>query len=596
MALSCGLSASLTIVARPLLRNEWSEWSPWPSRSSDGDRAVRRNAPGGFTLAVSWLLTLGVIALFCRSLVVLLAGPSLDTVDGLSAIWTWVSLIWIAVIIVLASLIPCGKTEASFRWAKPVVIMLVSTLFLPIFAALLTMAEPIFASKNSRILVADVFEPRNDKVLAIEPYFPDRKVHWASQLTAYFGVEPFLDITGKVISSRPSNWSDAPEAQDDMLDNVVGADLEGEDLRSLDANRAFLVRANLHGAQLDFANLRNANLRGADLREAHLRGTILRNANLRDAWMWKTDLTRALLGGDDPFEPNQEGKVNVQGARLEGVVCAPERLREARNYALAYYGIRNGLEILRYREFSHFEELERLGNDLAYKSAVDNLRKEPDRENVDSEYLSALETLLKSSDVTKPEKNAKTAKFLKDIQIFISRNANNRGVLRSLKLGFRTDEQLLLGQLPNYNFDGMNLREADLRKFQLTTASFERAVLRDAVLHDADLRHANFTDADLRGADFQRARLDSANFLRQAPRCESRRGRLEVCAESHDRSEAFSHRGCRQEIALTDDQYAQPVKDAKASPDPRATIQTVLILSPAWSRMAKAGWGDDFTQ
>ena len=132
------------------------------------------------------------------------------------------------------------------------------------------------------------------------------------------------------------------------------------------------------------------------------------------------------------------------------------------------------------------------------------MRKEPDRENVDSEYLSALETLLKSSDVTKPEKNAKTAKFLKDIQIFISRNANNRGVLRSLKLGFRTDEQLLLGQLPNYNFDGMNLREADLRKFQLTTASFERAVLRDAVLHDADLRHANFTDADLRGADFQR--------------------------------------------------------------------------------------------
>ena len=99
----------------------------------------------GLLAAVSWLLTLGVIALFCRSLVVLLAGPSLDTVDGLSAIWTWVSLIWIAVTIVLASLIPCGKTEASFRWAKPVVIMLVSTLFLPIFAALLTMAEPIFA-------------------------------------------------------------------------------------------------------------------------------------------------------------------------------------------------------------------------------------------------------------------------------------------------------------------------------------------------------------------------------------------------------------------------------------------------------------------
>ena len=198
--------------------------------------------------------------------------------------------------------------------------------------------------------------------------------------------------------------------------------------------------------------------------------TILRNANLQDAWMWKTDLTRALLGGDDPFEPNQEGKVNVQGYAV-GRGCLGQRLREARNYVLAYYGIRNGLEILRYREFSHFEGLERLGNDLAYKSAVDNLRKEPDRENVDSEYLSALEKLLNSSDVTKPEKNAKTAKFLKDIKLFISRNADNRRVLNA-SLGFRTDEQLLLGQLPNYNFDDMNLREADLRRFQLTTASF----------------------------------------------------------------------------------------------------------------------------
>ena len=43
----------------------------------------------------------------------------------------------------------------------------------------------------------------------------------------------------------------SPDADD--LDLVVGPDLEGADLRSLDANRVYLVKANLRDANLDYA-------------------------------------------------------------------------------------------------------------------------------------------------------------------------------------------------------------------------------------------------------------------------------------------------------------------------------------------------------
>jgi hypothetical protein len=224
-------------------------------------------------------------------------------------------------------------------------------------------------------------------------------------------------------------------------------------------------------------------------------------------------LSDALLGGDDPFEPNQEGKVNLQGARLEGVICNPfVRLREARNYALAFYGIRNGREILRHREVAEFDKLD-AHDEGKYRAAVDHLRLSPDRENVEVEYQQALLDFLQDRAIDDALRK-RVDDYVGVIDGFVKRNRANRDKLTSLGLAYRTDEQLLLGQLPGYRFDDLNLREADMRKFELKAATFRRSILRDALFGDADLRGADFTDADLSGADLKRAKLDNAVFTR----------------------------------------------------------------------------------
>jgi uncharacterized protein YjbI with pentapeptide repeats len=514
LALSWGLAFVLTIVARPVLRNEWGEWSPFPPWAHHGSISGTDRAPSRSALVWSRIPGLVLAILAVASVEAWFIRPRFVTMNHISASWAGLTVLWIALVVTLGFLIPWRRTQVRAKPARPLVVMLASTIFLPIFAMLATLTEPLFASKNPSILVADVFHNDAVDIVAVEPYAPGLSVHPACAITNFFGVEPFLDVTGRVISARPSSWTDGPESEDNLLDEVVGADLEGEDLRSLDGNRVFLARANLHGARLNYANLRNANLRGADLRDAHLEGAILRNASLRDAWMWRTHLTGALLGGDDPFEPNQEGKVNLQGARLEGVDCDPfERLRYTRNYALAFYGIRNGREILRYREALRFKEVEQQGTTARYQAALDDLMQYPDRENVDDEYRQTLADFREGRTFSGHDRERVNA-YLAFIVGFVDRNRNNRQMLIKLKLGYRTDEQLLLGQLPGYRFDDLNLREADLRKFELKGATFRRSVMRDALFADADLRGADFTDADLSGANFGRAKLENANFTR----------------------------------------------------------------------------------
>ena len=60
--------------------------------------------------------------------------------------------------------------------------------------------------------------------------------------------------------------------------NLSGADLSGANLRGADLRGANLRGADLSGANLSGANLSGANLRGADLRGANLRGAELQNA------------------------------------------------------------------------------------------------------------------------------------------------------------------------------------------------------------------------------------------------------------------------------------------------------------------------------
>ncbi len=68
---------------------------------------------------------------------------------------------------------------------------------------------------------------------------------------------------------------------------------------------AFLLRANLPGADLQHADLMDANLTGADLTRANLSGAILTGAELTDAKLVLANLTNADLRGADNLTRGQ---------------------------------------------------------------------------------------------------------------------------------------------------------------------------------------------------------------------------------------------------------------------------------------------------
>lgn len=79
--------------------------------------------------------------------------------------------------------------------------------------------------------------------------------------------------------------------------NLVGAELQGQDLTEID-----ISGANLTGANLSSANLTNSNLRGANLTQANLTGANFTNAdlsgaNLTGAVVQNADFSNASLMG-----------------------------------------------------------------------------------------------------------------------------------------------------------------------------------------------------------------------------------------------------------------------------------------------------------
>lgn len=170
----------------------------------------------------------------------------------------------------------------------------------------------------------------------------------------------FADFEGREISQVGRSTS----REDEPREYVIGAQLEGADLRFMKAGGAFLVNAHmkeatllgadlgnaelrgadlrnaaLHGAVLDGADLRNINgngahLEGAFLREARIGGADLRNADLRKADLRKADLANANLTGADLRGANLGAVRNwkriesLTGAQIKGIRDAPPGFRE----------------------------------------------------------------------------------------------------------------------------------------------------------------------------------------------------------------------------------------------------------------------------
>jgi uncharacterized protein YjbI with pentapeptide repeats len=104
---------------------------------------------------------------------------------------------------------------------------------------------------------------------------------WVPRLMALVGYSPFADLRAADISQKKFAWS----SNDNNLDSVTGAHLEGANLRYALASGAFLV-----GANLSVADLRGANLTGADLSDALLSSSVITDADLDGANLARANL------------------------------------------------------------------------------------------------------------------------------------------------------------------------------------------------------------------------------------------------------------------------------------------------------------------
>ena len=127
----------------------------------------------------------------------------------------------------------------------------------------------------------EVFESSNDVASSLTEKWQHFMLVQLPRLFQFVSYEPFSALAGEQISNRPPIW-------DGNWTSVVGAKLEGKNLRYADATGSFLAKANftqadLTGIRLNKADLRGANLRGAKLEGADLRGVDLSHADLRSA-------------------------------------------------------------------------------------------------------------------------------------------------------------------------------------------------------------------------------------------------------------------------------------------------------------------------
>lgn len=142
---------------------------------------------------------------------------------------------------------------------------------------------------------------------------------WVPRSFILIGYNPFADLREVDVSIRPPNWTGQKEEE---MASVKRARLRGKNLRYADAYRAFLVGADLNGANLQGAYLFQTNLRGADLMWADLQEAFLSEADLQAANLQKTNLRAADLSGANLKQARMEGAIlketSLEGTDLRG--------------------------------------------------------------------------------------------------------------------------------------------------------------------------------------------------------------------------------------------------------------------------------------
>ena len=125
----------------------------------------------------------------------------------------------------------------------------------------------------------------------------------------------FANFKEQEVSTRPANWFLKPD--DELVRIVTGAQLQEENLRGVNAEQAFLMKADLRKANLNEANLKEANLADANLQKANLFRTNLQKANLYNANLQRAYLHNANLQEANLINPNLQ-KAILHNANLRG--------------------------------------------------------------------------------------------------------------------------------------------------------------------------------------------------------------------------------------------------------------------------------------
>jgi len=167
---------------------------------------------------------------------------------------------------------------------------------------------------------------------------------WAADALWLIGYSPVAQVSGADISEKPGNWT----GREEDLALVRGARLSKVRLRYIQANGAFLAKADLWQADLQSGDLSEADLREIKARQAILRyatldraklnqavleGADLRQANLTRADLEKADLTYASLNAATLIDSNLDSASlygsDLRGASLQRASLQQADLREA---------------------------------------------------------------------------------------------------------------------------------------------------------------------------------------------------------------------------------------------------------------------------
>ena len=142
----------------------------------------------------------------------------------------------------------------------------------------------------------------------------------------------YADFSGQEVSQKPDNWDPKNPTQ-----GVKGADLQRKNLTCLKADRAFLVNANLSGA----------NLIGADFGGARLNGAVIVGSDFRKAKITIDQIKSAENWEDALFDNDRRIKLGITDEKVREVF---REILEDRNQNLP----EKDLEVLLQQELTEY--------------------------------------------------------------------------------------------------------------------------------------------------------------------------------------------------------------------------------------------------